>query len=102
MRHREVKDAISAWLVSSLATQKISRHTAMQIKLVTEIPGDWQQLRVHLRPSRVEVTFDQLPDSERFTRSQESEIRNTHSYRDAQRKLQQLWFPTPTLFSELV
>ncbi|MBB5442050.1 MULTISPECIES: hypothetical protein [unclassified Paraburkholderia] len=102
MQCGEVKGAINAWLTSSLATLKISRHTAMQIKLVTEVPGDWQQLRVHLRPSRVEVTSDQLSHSERFTRSQEAEIRNTQSYRDAQRKLQQLWFPTPSSFNELV
>ncbi|QNB12627.1 hypothetical protein G5S35_14290 [Paraburkholderia tropica] len=102
MPRREVKEAINAWFVWSLATLKISRHTAMQIKLVTAIPGDWQQLRVHLRPYQAEATTDRSPHDERFTRNQEAEIRNTQSYRDARNKLQQLWFPTPPSFSELV
>ncbi|MGF6977611.1 hypothetical protein QFZ94_006061 [Paraburkholderia sp. JPY465] len=101
MRRKDVECAINAWLVSSLAAQKISRQTALQIKLLTKIPDDWEQLRVRLRPSRIEATSDRSPNSTRFTRCQEAEIRGTESYRQAQKRLQQLWFPMPPTCSDL-
>lgn len=101
MRRKDVQCAIHAWLVSSLAAQKISRQTALQIKLLTKIPDDWEQLRVRLRPSRVAATSDRPPNSMRFTRCQEVEIRGTESYREAQKRLQQLWFPMRPSCSDL-
>ena len=101
MRRKEVQCAINAWLVSSLAAQRISRQTALQIKLLTKIPGDWEQLRVRLRPSRIGATSDRPPNSMRFTRCQEAEIRSTESYREAQKRLQQVWFPKPPSCSDL-
>jgi hypothetical protein len=102
MRRKDVAHAIRAWLVSSLAEQKISRHLALQIKLTTEIPNDWEKLRVRLRPSRIDATSEQSPNSTRFTRCQEAEIRSTASYREAQKRLQQLWFPMPPSCSDLI
>lgn len=101
MRRKDVVCAINAWLVSSLAALKISRQTALQIKLLTEIPSDWEQLRVRLRPSRIDSTSEQPSNSTRFTHCQEAEIRGTASYREAQERLQQLWFPMP-LSSDLI
>lgn len=102
MRRKDVEFAINACLVSSLAAQMISRQTALQIKLITKIPADWEQSRVRLRPSRFEATSDRSPNSTRFTRCQEAEIRGTESYRAAQKRLQQLWFPMPPSCSDLI
>ncbi|MBC8745334.1 MULTISPECIES: hypothetical protein [Paraburkholderia] len=102
MRRKDVECAINAWLVSSLAAQKISRKTALQIKLITKILDDWEQLRVRLRPSQIEATSDRSPNSTRFKRCQEAEIRGTESYREAQKRLQQLWFPMPPSCSDLI
>lgn len=102
MRRKDVGCAINAWLVSSLAEQKIGRQTALQIKLITKIPDDWEQLRVRLRPSRIEATSERYRNSTRFTRCQEAEIRGTESYREARKRLQQLWFPMPPSCSDLI
>ena len=99
MHRKDVRSAINACDTSSLFAKGLSPQMVLKLKLLSpKISSDWEQLRVRLRPSPSERS----PNSMRFTRCQEAEIRGTESYRQAQQKLQQLWFPMPSSCNDLV
>ncbi|MFM0367062.1 hypothetical protein [Paraburkholderia sediminicola] len=99
---KDVRNAINAWLISMLATHVSNPKTAYRIKLITKLPNEWDQIRVRLRPLRSESTSRQSADAARFSRSQEAEIRGGQSYRLAQKRLQELWVPTPPSRSNFI
>ncbi|MGF6243501.1 hypothetical protein P3T42_005265 [Paraburkholderia sp. GAS38] len=103
MHRKDVRSAINACDAASLLAKGYSLQTIFKIKLLSPMAsGDWEQLCVRLRPSRINAPSQQSLNSMSFTRCQEAEIRSTESYRLARQNLQQLWFPMPSSCKDLV